>query len=184
MADGIAKINDCVKSAVDQAVINLTQVINTTNAAQSQEIMLLLHELRTEVNVLMMVKNNTKKPINKEKKTEDGENNTTATTPAKQVKEVKFPNNKRTYFLNRWKESAEFRESYMTPELSAVFKNTPSVINAKPASLLNQEASTAYTHYKNDPKFMETIERLFVDEKAKFDASIKPPQETLEANTP
>ena len=97
-----------------------------------------------------------------------------------------FPINKMLYFKQQFQENEEFRNKYFTPEIKEIIDNTEAVKSkTTPEAKLGAQATGCYRHInEKTPDIMKDVEKLYKDEKNKYETLAKQPQLNAGERTP
>lgn len=190
-ADGAQKLALVFKPMLDELKKELKEHITTA----SQEVLLAIGKVEGRVDVLEKLVGEKKKTTTRCDKKNAG---TTASTDASvnagaEVRvqhpvgtQKNFPVNKLVYFRDQFKTNPEYRARYVTDDIQALMDKDATIMGkANETQKLIAQATFCWNYFKqNKPDIAETIEREYVAAKAAQEAANKPPQQTVEANTP
>jgi len=180
--NGVQKLSEVFKPMMDNVVASLTQVI----VANSSEIVASVKEVSARVEVLEKSHSEKKKVTKAPAKTADAAaGGADATAPKPADAKPAFIGNIMLNFKDRYKNDAAFREKYETSEMKLAMEADVAISAKKDDQKITAKSIFAWSYMKNylPGKLAEFTEEFNAAKKAHAEAT-KPPQETVEKNTP
>jgi hypothetical protein len=181
---GTLAISTVLVPLVEKAVEKNVQRILEQNTAIEQALLIEMKELSVRLTVIEQLLSDKRKPINvrADKKAGDAP----AETADKAVaKPGNFANNKMVYFREQYKNCEEYRKKYTSDALQAAMDADGHITSKNGEQKTAAQSKFAWAYIKNsEPDLFKQIGAEYDDAKKQFEASLKPPQQTAEANTP
>lgn len=188
--EGAAKLAVIFKPMLDEVKKELKDHVT----AGTQEVLIAIAKLEGRVDVLEKLVGEKKKTTTRgEKKTAGVDAN--AANPGA-VGEIQlqqptgttknFPVNKLVYFRDHFKTNADYRAKYVSEDVKKLMDADPTITGkTNESQKLIAQATFCWNYFKtNKTDVAAAIEKEYQEAKAAHELANKPPQQTVEANTP
>lgn len=190
--DGSVKLATMISPIFKEIAASIVTSVNQTIITNTQDIMLRIGDLETQMRALDTMIASKKIPVTRNKpsggQTEpavsaDGTVTTTAPQSVTSVPTV-FPNNKMVWFRNSWKASEEFRAQFLTPEIAAEMEGIKDIIGKTGPQRHIAEANHYWKSIEKNEPIKKKIAAMWTTDKERFELQNKHVQEVSEPHTP